>query len=87
MAQAILADSFPASQRSMAFSIYGIAVVFAPAIGPTLGGWITDNVSWHWIFLLNVPVGGVLIALSLALVKDSAAYEKARAQRTRICIT
>ncbi len=78
VAQAILADSFPPSQRSMAFSIYGIAVVFAPAIGPTLGGWITDNVSWHWIFLLNVPVGGVLIALSLALVKDSAAYEKAR---------
>ena len=41
----------------MAFALYGIAVVVAPAIGPTLGGWITDNYSWHWIFLINVPVG------------------------------
>jgi len=78
VAQAILADSFPARERGMAFAIYGIAVVFAPAIGPTLGGWITDNVSWHWIFLLNVPVGIVLIVLASLLVHDSAAYEKAR---------
>ena len=54
--QAILADSFPPQQRAMAFAFYGIAVVFAPAIGPTLGGWITDNYSWHWVFLINVPV-------------------------------
>lgn len=78
VAQAILADSFPARERGIAFSIYGIAVVFAPAIGPTLGGWITDNISWHWIFLLNVPVGIVLIVLAGLLVHDSAAYEKAR---------
>lgn len=78
VAQAILADSFPPRERSMAFSIYGVAVVFAPAIGPTLGGWITDNVSWHWIFLLNVPVGIVLVVLAGMLVHDSAAYEKAR---------
>ncbi|RJS94057.1 DHA2 family efflux MFS transporter permease subunit [Salinisphaera sp. Q1T1-3] len=78
VAQAILADSFPPRQRGMAFSIYGVAVVFAPAIGPTLGGWITDNVSWHWIFLLNVPVGAVLIVLASLLVHDTEAYEKAR---------
>lgn len=78
VSQAVLADSFPARQRGLAFSIYGVAVVFAPAIGPTLGGWITDNYSWHWIFLLNVPVGAVLTALAWQLVHDSAAYEKAR---------
>ncbi|AWN14885.1 DHA2 family efflux MFS transporter permease subunit [Salinisphaera sp. LB1] len=78
VSQAVLADSFPPRERGMAFSIYGVAVVFAPAIGPTLGGWITDNVSWHWIFLLNVPVGIVLTILAWALVHDSAAYEKAR---------
>lgn len=78
VSQAILADSFPPKQRGMAFAIYGVAVVFAPAIGPTLGGYITDHASWHWIFLLNVPVGVVLLALATVLVKDSAAYEAAR---------
>jgi DHA2 family multidrug resistance protein len=63
-AQAILADTFPPNQRGMAFSIYGMAVVFAPAIGPTLGGWITDSYSWRWLFYINVPVG----VLSLMLV-------------------
>jgi DHA2 family multidrug resistance protein len=63
-AQAILADTFPPRQRGMAFSIYGMAVVFAPAIGPTLGGWITDSYSWRWLFYINVPVG----ILSLMLV-------------------
>jgi len=63
-AQAILADTFPPRQRGIAFSIYGMAVVFAPAIGPTLGGWITDSYSWRWLFYINVPVG----ILSLLLV-------------------
>ena len=49
--QAILADSFPVAKRGQAFAVYGMAVVCAPAIGPTLGGWITDNFNWHWIFL------------------------------------
>lgn len=65
VSQAILADAFPLAKRAMAFSIYGIAVVAAPAIGPTLGGWITDQYAWHWIFLINVPVGIVLIFLIL----------------------
>ena len=55
--QAILADTFPPQKRGMAFAVYGMAVVLAPAIGPTLGGWITDNYSWRWIFFINVPVG------------------------------
>jgi len=55
--QAMLADTFPPRQRPQAFAIYGIAVVVAPTVGPTIGGWITDNYSWNWIFLINVPVG------------------------------
>ena len=55
--QAILADTFPPAKRGMAFAVYGMAVVVAPAIGPTLGGWITDNFSWRWIFYINVPIG------------------------------
>jgi DHA2 family multidrug resistance protein len=63
--QAILADTFPPEKRPQAFALYGVAVVVAPTVGPTLGGWITDNWSWHWIFFINVPVG----ALSLLLVR------------------
>ena len=70
--QSILADSFPARQRGMAFAVYGLAVVFAPAIGPTLGGWITDNFSWRWIFYINVPVGILSMFLSYHVVHDSA---------------
>jgi DHA2 family multidrug resistance protein len=55
--QSILADSFPPEKRAQAFGIYGIAVIVAPTFGPTIGGWITDNFSWHWIFLINVPMG------------------------------
>ena len=55
--QAILADTFPLEKRGQAFAVYGMAVVVAPAIGPTLGGWITDNFNWHWIFFINLPVG------------------------------
>src|SRR6202049_3282244 len=68
--QAILADTFPPAKRGMAFSIYGMAVVVAPAIGPTLGGWVTDNYSWRWIFFMNIPVGILSIALTSLLVSD-----------------
>ena len=61
--QAILADSFPAEKRGMASAVYGIAAVVAPTVGPTLGGWLTDNYDWRWIFLINVPVGAALIML------------------------
>ena len=68
--QAILADAFPASQRGMAFSIYGMAVVAAPAIGPTFGGWITDNFSWRWIFYINVPITIVSLYMTHRFVED-----------------
>lgn len=68
--QAILADTFPAEKRGMAFAMYGMAVVVAPAIGPTLGGWITDNFSWHWIFFINLPIGLLSLVLTSRLVED-----------------
>ena len=68
--QAILADSFPPEKRGMASAIYGVAAVVAPTVGPTLGGWITDNYDWRWIFLINVPVGIALILLVQSLIRD-----------------
>ena len=70
MAQAILADSFPPEKRGLAFSLYGITAVLAPTIGPTLGGWITYNYSWRWIFYINVPVGILAVFLVSRLVED-----------------
>jgi len=68
--QAILNDTFPLEKRGMAFAVYGLAVVVAPTIGPWLGGWITDNFSWRWIFYINVPVGMVSLLLTNFLVSD-----------------
>src|ERR1700691_2964974 len=68
--QAILADTFSAKQRGMAFAVYGMAVVLAPAIGPTLGGWITDNFNWRWIFFINIPVGIISLLLTNRLISD-----------------
>ncbi|HZZ41495.1 MAG TPA: DHA2 family efflux MFS transporter permease subunit [Tepidisphaeraceae bacterium] len=81
--QSILADSFRPEQRGMAFALYGVAVVFAPAIGPTLGGWITDNYSWHWIFLINVPVGIVSLLLTYFLLVEPETEKKDRAERKK----
>ncbi len=81
--QAILTDTFPPKERGMAFAIYGMAVVFAPAIGPTLGGWITDNYSWRWIFLINVPVSIVLFLLIRWLIDDPEYLVKERQRRQR----
>ena len=82
-AQAILTDTFPPKQREMAFAVYGISVVFAPALGPTLGGWITDNISWRWVFLLNVPVGAILVFLILAFIDDPPHLVSARLDARR----
>jgi MFS transporter, DHA2 family, multidrug resistance protein len=68
--QAILNDTFPLEKRGMAFAVYGIAVVVAPTIGPWLGGWITDNYSWRWIFYINVPVGIISLLLTSILITD-----------------
>jgi DHA2 family multidrug resistance protein len=81
--QAILADTFLPRQRGMAFAIYGIAVVTAPAIGPTLGGWITDNFSWRWIFFINIPVGIVSLFLTNFMVDDPPYFDKERAERKK----
>jgi len=70
MAQAILADTFPPEQRGLAFAVYGITAVIAPALGPTLGGWITYNYSWRWIFFINLPVGLLAIFLVFRLIED-----------------
>ena len=76
--RAILADTFPPEKRSMAFSLYGMAVVVAPAIGPTIGGWITDNYTWRWIFFLNIPVGIISLLLTSRIVEDPPYLKKVR---------
>jgi len=84
--QAILADTFPPRQRGMAFAVYAIAVVFAPAIGPTLGGYITDHYSWRWIFFINIPVGILSMILSSFMLEDPPYCRKsARKRRRRNC--
>jgi DHA2 family multidrug resistance protein len=82
--QAILADTFPPEKRGMAFAVYGIAVVTAPAIGPTLGGWITDNFDWRWIFFINIPVGFISLFLTEFMVQDPPYFEKQRKEKKRV---
>jgi DHA2 family multidrug resistance protein len=82
--QAILADTFPPAKRGMAFAVYGIAVVTAPAIGPTLGGWITDNFTWRWIFFINIPVGILSILLTSRLIQDPPYFKRRKLSETSI---
>ena len=70
MAQSILADTFPPEKRGLAFALYGVTAIVAPTIGPTLGGWITDNYTWRWIFFINLPVGILTLFLVYRLVED-----------------
>ncbi|UCI09730.1 DHA2 family efflux MFS transporter permease subunit [Mesorhizobium sp. B1-1-8] len=81
--QSILADTFPPEKRSQAFALYGIAVVVAPTVGPTIGGWLTDNFSWHWIFFINVPFGILSLALVQWLVAEPAVLERERQERLK----
>src|SRR5437868_5987944 len=82
--QAILADTFAPAKRGMAFAVYGVAVVTAPAIGPTLGGWITDNFSWRWIFFINIPVGILSLLLTSRLIQDPPYFRRRKISETRI---
>src|SRR6201982_1722057 len=82
--QAILADTFEPAKRGMAFAVYGIAVVMAPAIGPTLGGWITDNYTWRWIFFINIPVGILSLLLTSRLIQDPPYFRRRKLSETRI---
>src|SRR6201984_2271490 len=68
--QAILVDTFPAHKRASAFALYTVAIVTAPAIGPVLGGWITDNYNWRWVFFINIPVGLLSLSLTSRFVHD-----------------
>src|SRR5258705_2534715 len=79
VSQAILVDTFPAAKRASAFALYTIVIVTAPAIGPVLGGWITDNYNWRWIFFINIPIGFLSFFLSSRLVRDPPAFESERA--------
>ena len=80
--QAILVDTFPPAKRAAAFALYSMAIVTAPAIGPPLGGWITDTFSWRWVFFINVPIGLISLALSSRLVQDPPAFiEEVKAAR------
>src|SRR5579863_4021355 len=70
VSQAILRETFPREKQGMAMAVYGMGVVLAPVVGPTLGGWITDNYSWRWIFLINIPVGVIAVLLTSLLIFD-----------------
>src|SRR5262247_341162 len=76
MAQAILADTFPPEKRGLAFALFGITAIMAPTIGPTLGGWITFNYSWRWIFFINLPVGVITWFLVRRFVEDPPYLQK-----------
>ncbi|WP_407150295.1 DHA2 family efflux MFS transporter permease subunit [Bradyrhizobium sp. ORS 86] len=80
VAQSILADAFPPAKRGQAFAVFGVAVVVAPVVGPTLGGWLSDNLSWHWCFLINAPVGAFAIALIAAVLHEPAEQAKGAQQ-------
>jgi DHA2 family multidrug resistance protein len=84
MAQAILADTFPPEKRGLAFALYGITAVVAPTIGPVLGGWITYNYSWRWIFFINLPVGILALFLILRLIEDPPYLRATRGAGIRI---
>lgn len=79
--QAILADTFPPAKRAQAFALYGVAVIVAPTIGPTLGGLITDNLSWEWLFWVNVPIGFMSLALVHGLLVEPEVLERERRER------
>jgi DHA2 family multidrug resistance protein len=83
-AQAILADTFPPHQRGMAFALYGITTIMAPTIGPTLGGWITDNYSWRWIFYINLPIGILTLFLVFRMVEDPPYITRLKGARVRV---
>jgi MFS transporter, DHA2 family, multidrug resistance protein len=76
--QAILVDTFPPAKRASAFALYTVAIVTAPAIGPVLGGWITDNYNWRWVFLINIPVGLASLYLTNKFVHDPPAFAEER---------
>lgn len=78
--QAVMMEEFPVEERGVAMSVFGFGVIFAPIIGPTLGGWITDTYSWHWIFLINVPIGIIAVILGRMWIEDPPYARKGKVQ-------
>jgi MFS transporter, DHA2 family, multidrug resistance protein len=70
ISQSILLETFPRKQHGMAMALFGIGIMFGPIVGPVLGGWITDNWSWHWIFFINIPIGVVSILMVIFFIID-----------------
>lgn len=85
--QSMLTDSFPPEKRGQAFAAFGLVVVVAPIIGPTIGGYITDTISWHWIFLINVPVGIIALFLVFFIVREPEILVRERAERLKRGLT
>jgi len=83
MTQTMLVDSFPPQRRGQALAVFGLTVILAPTIGPVLGGYITDTYSWRWVFLINVPVGMLSLALVQTLVSEPALLRRERRERLR----
>jgi DHA2 family multidrug resistance protein len=81
--QSILADTFPPEKRSQAFALYGIAIIVAPTVGPTIGGWLTDHFSWHWIFFINVPFGILSLSLVQWLLVEPEILKRERRERLK----
>ncbi|HQT60418.1 MAG TPA: DHA2 family efflux MFS transporter permease subunit [Acidiphilium sp.] len=79
--QSMYADSFPASQRAQVFAVFGVVIIVAPATGPILGGWLTDHLSWHWVFLINLPIGLIAFALIAIFVDEPELLVRERAAR------
>src|SRR3954466_13206165 len=84
ISQAVLLESFPPQKRGAAMAVFAMGVVVAPILGPTLGGWITDNYSWRWIFYINLPVGIVAALMAQALVEDPPYIKNARVERVDV---
>ena len=84
MAQAILNDTFPPEKRGLAFALYGITAVLAPTVGPMLGGWITDNYSWRWIFFIKIPIAALALYLTYKLVSDPPSLRRVKHAGVRV---